>query len=124
MREIKFRAWNRQLEKFELFELAGHAPITTAQIPARGSWNCFDDWEQYTGLKDKNGKEIYEGDKVQYVGGNIEHGEAEIKFDCGCFVFEWDSSKTSFIALYTTANIMGCASELEIIGNIHEKLPE
>jgi hypothetical protein len=52
MREIKFRAWDG--EEFIFMEHGN----------GRGIWECgsFKRIEQYTGLKDKNGAEIYEGD--------------------------------------------------------------
>lgn len=52
MRELKFRAWDLVAKKFY------HVDIFNLHILAE---NC-DDLQQYTGLKDKNGKEIYEGD--------------------------------------------------------------
>lgn len=65
-REIKFRAWNKAnkfmdtvwLIDWEHGQLA-HRAHSVSQLE-----NCI--LMQYTGLKDKNGKEIYEGDIIKY----------------------------------------------------------
>jgi uncharacterized phage protein (TIGR01671 family) len=63
MREIKFRAWDKKkLEMYSnnsniLGNMGSYHPA--GQVP---NWDIM----QYTGLKDRNGKEIYEGDVVQY----------------------------------------------------------
>ncbi len=54
MREIKFRAWDKEFKQFS--DMALNYKITDINFYADY------EWMQYTGLKDKNGKEIYEGD--------------------------------------------------------------
>lgn len=73
MRDIKFRAWNKDIkEMFEVGQITLEKGIWDYQpddrkhigisIPYQPSFILM----QYTGLKDKNGKEIYEGDIIQY----------------------------------------------------------
>ena len=72
MREIKFRAWNQAEKKMIVNRVGFHYE----QHPYTKWDDCGDDLilMQYTGLKDKNGKEIYEGDVVKFIPKDFEDG--------------------------------------------------
>jgi uncharacterized phage protein (TIGR01671 family) len=74
MREIKFRAWNISKKEMFYYGLSNHGDfLPNINIYGKLTFlgtdyndECY--LMQYTGLKDKNGKEIYEGDILRVEG--------------------------------------------------------
>ena len=117
MRDIKFRAWEKSLkEMIPVYNIDFESKI----INTNSAWRMFDEVElmQYTGLKDKNGKEIYEGDVCSYLPKNAKHIYFETKWDDGYVTFIITAYKPFFHSLRFGFDI--AAGELEVIGNIYE----
>ncbi|MFR2528735.1 MAG: YopX family protein [Clostridium paraputrificum] len=121
MKEIKFRAWDKELNRMcDVIQL-GVRDIIVNSIEEDGisGFLPIDRFEimQYTGLKDKNGTEIYEGDIVKYTS-ELENGIFEVKYGKCRFYGLW--IEANFMGIATDLFYLGCSNELEVIGNIYE----
>jgi uncharacterized phage protein (TIGR01671 family) len=132
MREYKFRAWNgtKMIENI--------TPWQHDFVLGCGHWKCLssanDEGEaefmvdgflfnaimQFTGLKDRNGKEIYEGDIVncrmasgQYHAGECKYDPDKVSYGLNIRLPLWDSP-----ALFEISGSM--LSDFVVIGNIYE----
>lgn len=131
MRGIKFRVWNKKQNRYNTQTDAPVLVYDTGELAVRyGNPACgaveldyTDNYEieQYTGLKDKNGKEIYEGDIIQEeIDFNSKMTDGIFKYmvywneEDLCWGLEHIGNESIHVELWQ-ANL-----STEVIGNIHE----
>lgn len=124
MREIKFRAWDgERMHPVEQWQNKSWVavPIPTNDGNGGVDWHLeqrkIDDIQlmQYTGLKDKNNKEIFEGDVVKWFSNRVE--KAIVKFSNGIFQLKIQEPENDD---YYMDILHNWTSTIEVIGNLYE----
>lgn len=113
MREIKFRAWNEVEEKMLNWNEFLDTNMKNTFIAPESTGLIL---MQYTGLKDKNGKEIYEGDIVKIKNENLEIICEIIYLDTAFRTKKFVYGSYYDCLYYWYANDF----EIEVIGNIYD----
>jgi len=118
-RELKFRAWHPKWKCFIYFnnlELTHESKYKlTADASNSISYHYWDEeapLQQYTGVEDKNGKEIYEGDIIRY-GIDLFKRVGWVSFFAGMFVCNWDDQTEDELAYMTTQDMVVIGNEFE-----------
>lgn len=144
--DFKFRGYDTEYEKMTYFDDEDYLLSCGQILRSKIEWNYDYDEErigyedvnnkiilmQYTGLHDKNGKEIYEGDivKAYFKKGAWKYNDknyfgyksGKVQYCVDGFILYIENYKEKIYPLSSFGNNNGNINELEVIGNIYDNL--
>ncbi len=117
MREKKFRAWDKATETYLYSDTFPSMWQFYKELENRGIRHF--ETEDYTGLKDKNGKEIYEEDIIKDYYGKVMRIDWA---DCWArYMLSYDGEWCQYyLEDYHNNKVDHLAKSMEVIGNIRE----